>query len=109
MVFEMVKQIKDWRVPIVQTFLPLLVIPLVLFFDVTRKITNFLEKTNIDVKDLGIEWQIASSLGNGAVIVTILFLYMQQFGNITVKKFSNRTWMHVYGIHMLVTGFADGF
>lgn len=73
MVFEMVKQIKDWRVPIAQTFLPLLVIPLVLFFDVTRKITNFLEKANIDVKDFGIEWQIASSLGNGAVIVTILF------------------------------------
>lgn len=69
----MINRIKDWKLQIMQTILPLLLIPAVLILDVPQRITDALAKANVEVKDLNTIWRIAIGLGKWPLIVVALF------------------------------------
>ena len=70
----MLNRIKDWKVQILQTILPLLIIPMSFILDYPQRITDALTKANAEVKDLHIIWRIAIGLGKWTFIVVALFL-----------------------------------
>lgn len=69
----MINRIKDWKLQIMQTILPLILIPVVLILDVPQRITDALAKANVEVKDLDTIWRIAIGLGKWPLIVVALF------------------------------------
>lgn len=69
----MINRIKDWKLQIMQTILPLLLIPVVLILDVPQRITDALAKANVEVKDLDTIWRIAIGLGKWPLVAVALF------------------------------------
>ena len=73
----MINRIKDWKLQIAQTFLPLLIIPVVILTNLSQRSFALLKQGNVSVSRL--EWylQLLLNLGNWAIIlVGILFTYM---------------------------------
>lgn len=69
----MINRIRDWKMQICQTLLPLLLIPIVLILDVPQRINDALAKASVEVKDLDTIWRIAIGLGKWPLIVVVLF------------------------------------
>ena len=65
----MIDKIKDWKKPIAQTILPLVVIPLVLCIDIVK----IFAKANVSVADLDVKWRIVIGLGKPVIILVALF------------------------------------
>ena len=72
----MINRIRDWKKPIVQLLLPLLVIPTILLLNAPMRIIDVLNKSDVEVSQLDWYWQVAIGLGKWPLIViTLYFLY----------------------------------
>ena len=69
----MVNKIKDWKLQISQSLIPLLLIPFVLVLDVPQRFFNLLRQSNVQVSSLEWYWQLLLHLGNWAIIIAALF------------------------------------
>lgn len=64
----MIEKIKDWKKPIVQTFLPLLLIPAIILLDAPQRIKDILIQTNVDISELKWYVRVAIELGKWPLI-----------------------------------------
>ena len=72
----MINRIRDWKKPIVQLLLPLLVIPTILLLNAPMRIIDVLNKSDVEVSQLDWYWQVAIGLGKWPLIViTLYFIY----------------------------------
>lgn len=69
----MIEKIKDWKKPIVQTFLTLLLIPAIILLNAPQRIKDILIQTNVDISELKWYVRVAIELGKWPLICFALF------------------------------------
>ena len=70
----MIDRIKDWKLQIVQLFFPLLVVPIVFFFDIPEMIKECLTKANVNIIELDWYWRVVIGHGKWPLIIVALLL-----------------------------------
>ena len=70
----MVDKIKDWKKPIVQTFLPLVLIPTIILLDAPQRIKDILIQTSVDISELKWYVRVIIELGKWPLICFVLFI-----------------------------------
>ena len=71
----LIDRIRDWKVQIGQSLLPLMIIPSVLVFDIPDRITDSLAKANVNTDDLNLIWRISIGLGKWPLIVVLITVF----------------------------------
>ena len=85
----MINRIKDWKIQIAQLFLPLLVIPIILSFDIPKFIKDLLTHANVSISELEWYWRLAINLSKWELIflvLVVIYYFIRKYNGKQVLK-----------------------